>query len=68
MKTARYTTTDKTVTINADNKRDAQEAIQVARAWIRSAGLRSKLVYFYETTSQYSNLVKYYRAEIRMVA
>lgn len=70
MTTARYTMTGSenagvaAVEIHADSKKDAQEAIQVARAWIKSAGLPSKLVSFTENTSQYSNLVKYYRARV----
>lgn len=54
----------KAVEINADSKRDAQEAITVARAWLKETGSKSKLVYFHERTSEYSNLVKYYRARI----
>jgi hypothetical protein len=70
MKTARFSLTDSTtkgltaVIINADSKSDAQEAIKVARAWMKAAGRKSKLVFFHETTSEYSNLVKYYRARI----
>ncbi len=53
------------VVIRSDNKRDAKEAIQVAKAWLRSAGRAFKVVYFYEHIgTQWSNLGRSYSARI----
>lgn len=55
------------IEIRSDSKKVAQSAIQTARAWIKANGGKSKLVSFYEITSEYSNLVTYYRARVFFV-
>ena len=53
------------VMVRADDKRDAQEAIKVAKAWIWHAGMRLKLVYFHEIIgTQWSSLGRSYSARI----
>lgn len=71
MNTARYSMASSkqdnvaAVMIHADSKRDAQEAIKVAKAWIRSSGRPCKLVYFNEIHgSEYSNLGVRFTARI----
>ncbi len=68
--TARYneTTTTmpnaKAVAIFAENKRDAQDAIKLAQAWVRANGGKYKLVSFTSAPRNYSNLDIVYRARI----
>ncbi len=53
------------VMIHADRKADAQDAIKVAKAWLRATGARFKLVYFHENIgTQWSNLGRSYSARI----
>ena len=54
----------KGLTIHADTKSEAQASIQIAKAWLKAAGRKFKLVFFYEKTSEYSTLVRYYQARI----
>jgi hypothetical protein len=71
MKTARFNETGskvegvKAIEIFAESKADAQEAIKVATAWIRSAGYGTKLVSFVSTPrTEWSNLDIVFRARI----
>ena len=53
------------VMIYSDNKRDAQDAICLSKAWLRDNGFKYKLVYFYEIYgTQWSNLGRSYKARI----
>ncbi len=53
------------VMISAETKRDAQAAIKLAKSWIRSNGLRCKLVFFHEIIgTQWSSMGRSYRARI----
>lgn len=53
------------VMIHADRKGDAQEAIKVAKAWLRETGARFKLVYFHCVIgSEWSSMGRRYVARI----
>jgi hypothetical protein len=71
MKTARFNEAGskvqgvQAIEIFAESKADAQEAIKVATAWIRSAGYGTKLVSFISTPrTEWSNLDIIFRARI----
>jgi hypothetical protein len=56
------------VMVYAERKADAQQAIKVAKAWIRSSGRGCKTVYFHEIIgTEWSSLGRRYVARIAYV-